>query len=154
MKFEDIFDVARPYLASFVILRRGDKVAMVLRKNTSYYDGHYGLPAGKIEWGETFLAGAVREAKEEAGVNIEPSDLKMVHTCHRHGQQGKGFIDWVSMYFEAKKWDGEPYNAEPDKSERLEWLDLNNLPENIVPHQRADLLSLAKGELYSEFGWN
>lgn len=48
MKFEDIYpEVARPYVAAFVILRRGSKVAMVLRKNTGWMDGHYGLPAGR-----------------------------------------------------------------------------------------------------------
>lgn len=154
MKFLDIYDTARPYLASFVILRQDDKVAMVLRQNTDYMNDHYGLPSGKIEWDETFLSGAVREAKEEAGVDIKPEDLIIAHVGHRHSPEGEGFTDWVDMYFEARKWEGEPHNAEPEKSKQLDWLSLKDLPENIVPHQRAALLSLTKGELYSEFGWN
>ena len=87
MKFEDKYpEVARPYTACFVILRRKDRIAMVLRKNTSYMDGYYGLPAGKCEWFETFTKCAIREAKEEAGVNIAEKDLKFVHLVHRHGE--------------------------------------------------------------------
>jgi len=154
MKFDDKYSTARPYIAAFVILRRGDKIAMTLRRNTGWKDDHYGVPAGKIEWDETYLQGAVREAKEEAGVDVEQEDLKMVHVVHRHSLQENGdFMDWVDLYFEATKWEGEPSNVEPEKSERLDWLDINNLPENIVPEQRAALVAVAKGEIYGEFGW-
>lgn len=155
MTFDDKYpEVARPYTACFVILRRANKIAMVLRKNTGWMDGYYGLPAGKGEWFEPFSVGAVREAKEEAGVDIDLADLKPVHIVHRHGSDTEGkFIDWVDAYFEAEKWSGEPHNAEEDKSERLDWIDLENLPENIVPPQRAALSEIAKGTIYSEYGW-
>lgn len=156
MKFEDKYpEVARPYIACFTILIKDGKIAMVLRKNTGWMDGFYGLPAGKGEWFEQFSTGAIREAKEEAGVDIDINDLKFVHMAHRHGEDKSAnkFIDWVDVYFEAYKWAGEPYNAEEDKSERLDWLNLNNLPENIVPPQKDALQKIAKGEKYSEYGW-
>jgi len=37
--------------------------------------GRYSLPAGKLEFGETIIAGAKREAKEETGLEIEPIKL-------------------------------------------------------------------------------
>jgi ADP-ribose pyrophosphatase YjhB (NUDIX family) len=146
-------EVARPYLACFVVLRRENKVAMVKRKNTNYYDGYYGLPAGKVEWDEHFRLACVREAKEEAGVYIKQDDLRFVHTVHRHGYEGGGFLDWIDTYFEADDWEGEPYNAEEHKSEGLDWIDLDNLPENIVPPQRDALEHIVKGAFYSEYGW-
>ena len=154
MKFDDKYDSARPYIACFVILRKGNKVAMVLRKNTGWMDGYYGLPAGKVEYFEHFTAGAAREAKEEAGVDIAESDLACVHTAHRHGEDGDVFMDWVDVYFEAQTWQGEPHNAEEEKSERLDWIDLLNLPDNIVPSQKAALEHIAKKSFYSEFGWS
>ena len=74
--------------------------------------------------------------------------------AHRHGEDRftKKFLDWVDVYFEADRWEGEPHNAEEEKSERLDWLDLDNLPENIVPSQLAALNHIAKGEYYSEYG--
>jgi ADP-ribose pyrophosphatase YjhB (NUDIX family) len=155
MKFENKYpEVARPYIACYVILRRENKIAMVLRKNTGWMDNHFGLPAGKGEWFETFTMGAIREAKEESGVDINQADLRFVHMVHRHGSDREGtFIDWVDVYFEAINWHGEPHNAENHLSEKLEWIDINNLPENIVPPQRDALLNIAKGEKYSEYGW-
>jgi 8-oxo-dGTP diphosphatase len=126
---------------------------MVLRKNTGWMDGYYGLPAGKVEYGEPYAIGAIREAKEEAGVDIELENIDFVHIAHRHGENEEEIMDWVDVYFRADNWTGEPYNAEEDKSEHLDWLDLNNLPENIVPPQREALLSITKGEFYSEYGW-
>lgn len=118
-------------------------------------DGFYGLPAGKSEWFEPFTKGAIREAKEEAGINIDPQHLQFVHMVHRHGESEseQKFMDWVDVYFEATSWTGEPFNAEEHKSERLDWLDINNLPENIVPPQLSALENIAKGINYSEYGW-
>jgi 8-oxo-dGTP diphosphatase len=153
MNFLAKYDSARPYTACFVILMKDDKIAMVLRKNTGWMDGYYGLPAGKLEYGETFTEGAIREAKEEAGVDIGAEDMRVVHVAHRHGEEGETFMDWVDVYFGVDDWQGEPHNAEPEKSERLDWLNINDLPENIVPPQRDALTELAKGNFYSEFGW-
>jgi 8-oxo-dGTP diphosphatase len=156
MKFDDRHDTARPYIACFSILRDGNNVAMVLRKNTGWMDGYWGLPAGKVEWFEHFTAGAVREAKEEAGVDVAMADLQFAHVAHRHAQnlQDGVFMDWVDIYFEVNKWSGTPFNAEKDKSEQLQWIDLTNMPENVVPSQRAALEHIAKGSYYSEFGWD
>ena len=137
-----------------MILRHGNKVATVLRKNTGYSDGDYGLPAGKVEWHEPYKLAAIREAKEEVGVDVNINDLRFVHVAHRHGEKGEVFMDWVDIYFEADKWQGEPHNAEPEKAEKLEWLDITNLPKNVVPPQQTALLAIAKGETYSEYGWD
>jgi len=153
MKFEAIYDSARPYIACFVILRRENKVAMVKRKNTGYMDGYFGLPAGKVEYSEPYSQGAIREAKEEAGVEILPENLRFIHITHRHVEEDNKFMDWVDVYFEADTWSGEPYNAEEHKSDGLEWLDLDALPENVVPPQRFALDHVATGQVYSEYGW-
>jgi 8-oxo-dGTP diphosphatase len=154
VKFADIYDSARPYIACFAILKDGNKIAMVLRKNTGWMDGNYGFPAGKVEYGETFTQGAVREAKEEAGVDVVEKDLEFVHVGHRHALQADGrFQDWVDVYFIATKWRGEAHNAEEHKSERLDWFDLEDLPENIVPAVLDVLERIKRNEIYSEHGW-
>ncbi len=153
MKFDAKFDTAQPYIACFVILRKQDKIAVVLRKNTGWMDGFYGVPAGKVEWQERYINGAVREAKEEAGVDILPEDLTFAHVCHRHSEDGDKFMDWVDVFFVANKWTGEPYNAEPEKSERLDWIDVNNLPDNVIPVLKFCLDKMNNGEFYSEYGW-
>lgn len=144
-----MYDTATPYIASYIILRREGKIAFVLRQNTKWMNGFYSLPAGKTEKNESFSAGAIREAREEAGVTIEPSELTYVHTMHRN--EG---MDWVDVFFEAKSYAGEPHNAEPDMHAELAWLDPKNLPENVIPSLAYALGQIEDGVAYSEYGWN
>lgn len=139
---------ATPFIASYILLKRGPTVAFVLRKNTGWMDDYYGLVSGKVEQNEDYETAAIREAKEEAGVVIAPKDLKFVHIQHRRQES-----DWVDVYFEADAWKGEPFNAEPDKHSELVWLDINNLPNNVIPAVVTALQAITKGQHYSTFGW-
>jgi len=142
------FGSAQPYIAAFVIFRKGDKAAFLLRQNTGWGDGYYGLPSGKVEEGETFVQAAIREIKEEVSVNLKPQDLKHALTAHR-----KSDMSWVDVLFEAENWQGELHNTEPHKHAALEWLDLNALPDNIVPPIRHYLNEIKAGKNYTEYGW-
>ena len=127
---------------------------MVKRKNSNWMDGFYGLPSGKVDYGEPYLVGAAREAKEEVGVDIDTKDLKFVHFVHRHGENDEYFMDWVDVYYEATKWSGEPYNAEPHKSDELAWVDVEKDADKIAHHQLDAIQNYLKGQPYSEFGWD
>ena len=154
MKFNDKYDAARPYIACFVVMKDADgKIAMVMRKNTGWMDGLYGLPAGKVEYGESYIDAAIREAKEEAGVEIKKEDLKFSQVIHRHAEEGDLFMDWVDVYFEAHIWTGEPFNAEPEKSESLDWVDITKQADQIVPPQLQAIQNMQRGIYYSNFGW-
>jgi len=146
------YNTQHPHIASYVILRKGDKVAFVYRTNTGWMNEFYGLPSGKIETGESFVEGAIREAKEEVGVDIKEVNLSHALTMHRH-QSGKA-PEWVDIFFEASKWEGEPYNAEPHKHGKLEWLDINNLPDNVIHSVAVSLRAIGEGKKYIELGWH
>lgn len=147
------YDTATPYIASYVILRQGDKIAFVLRKNTSWMNGYYGLPSGKVEHGEPFTLAAIREAKEEVGVDVKLSDLKHILTVHRQNADDSARY-WVDVYFEAQDWRGEVINAEPHLHSEVSWLDLEHMPENVIPSVRFALDQIAAGNLYCEYGWH
>jgi 8-oxo-dGTP pyrophosphatase MutT (NUDIX family) len=143
------YDSATPYIAVFVIMRKDNKAAFLLRQNTGWMDGYYDTVAGKVENGETYRQAAVREVKEEAGVDIRPEDLKPVLTNHRNS----GDMTWVDIIFEVRKWKGKPHNAEPSKHGSLDWLDLNDLPDNVAPPGRWRLDQVNAGKTYAEYGW-
>lgn len=146
------FDIATPYAAAYVILRRSNKVAMILRTNTGFMDGKYGLPSGKVEHNETFSQAAVREAYEEVGVTIKPEHIKHVMTVHRKASDDT--IVWVDLYFEASEWVGELINGEPEKHGDAVWMDLDNLSENVIPYIAKVLRDIEAGGTYGEFGWD
>ncbi len=145
------YDTATPYIASYILLRKGDKVAFVLRSNTSWMNGYYGLPSGKVEKGEYYLAAAAREAKEEVGIDVKEADLRHALTVHRIEPADDGASDWVDVYFEADHFEGEPYNAEPDVHSELAWLSLNNLPANVIPSVKHALEAITAGKTYTEY---
>jgi 8-oxo-dGTP pyrophosphatase MutT (NUDIX family) len=118
--------------------------------NTNYMDGYYGLPAGKVEKLEGFLAAAVREAKEEVGVDIRPEDLEFRFMFWRRALDQPG-MEWCDAVFYAKNWRGEPHNAEPHMHEEIAWFALDALPENVVPAIRQMLAAIQRGDYYGEY---
>jgi 8-oxo-dGTP diphosphatase len=142
------YDTATPYIAAFVIFRQDGKIAFLMRANTGWGDGLYGLPAGKVEDGESFLEAAVREAGEETGAKLKTTDLKHLLTVHR-----KSDLSWIDIIFEAQTWQGNLRNAEPAKHSSLEWFDPANLPDNVVPPVRFYLEQIQAGASYAEYGW-
>ena len=145
------YDTATPYITSYIIVRKQDKIAFVLRENTKWMNGYYGLPSGKVEKRESFSTAAVREALEEIGIAITPANLKFVHVMHRIHPEDN---EWVDIFFEPLAYEGEPYNAEAHVHSELAWLDPVSLPDNVVPYVRFAIGQIQAGKLYSEFGWS
>lgn len=141
---------ATPYIATVILFRRASKVALVLRQNTGWLDNYYGLPGGKVEHGESFLQAAIREAREETGVDLSPQNLKHVFTLHRQDEGNA----WVDVIFEAQDWQGELVNSEPHKHSLLDWFDLEALPDNLIPVTRFYLQKIKEGHTYAEYCWD
>ncbi|MSP81394.1 MAG: NUDIX domain-containing protein [Alphaproteobacteria bacterium] len=131
-----------------LVLVRGDRTLLSRRFNTGWQDGNYSVVAGHIEAGETAAGAMVREAAEEAGIELDPVDLRLVHLVHR-----KSDSERLSLFFTTERWLGEPRNREPDKCDDLGWFARDALPRNMVPYVRQALGLIERGVTYSEFGW-
>ena len=137
--------------AVYLILERDNKILMIRRFNTGHEDGKYSLVAGHVDAGETFIQTMVREAAEEAGIQIAPVDLYVVHVLHRLSPVDAE--ERVDTFFKARAWVGEPKNVEPNKCDDMTWIDYDALPKNTVPWVRFVLEKIKSGIFYSEFGW-
>lgn len=137
--------------ASYLILIRGDKILLLKRSNTGFEDGNYSFVAGHVEADETFTETMIREAKEEAGIDLRAEDMKMVHMMHRRSSQNDE--ERVDAFFMAEKWGGEIKNMEPEKCSDLGWFDLDNLPDNIIPYIKKVVKEVINKNNYSEYGW-
>ncbi len=137
----------RPYTAVFLVLREDDRVLLSQRKNTGHRDGEYGLVAGHVEPGESATEAMAREAREEAGITVDPDALELVHLVHRDS----GDRVYYDVFFTADDWEGPVRNREPEKCADLSWFRRSALPENTVPYVEQALTATAP---YSEFGWS
>jgi ADP-ribose pyrophosphatase YjhB (NUDIX family) len=137
------------FVCAYLILRQNSNVLLLLRKNTGYCDGQYGLVSGHVEEGEAATAGIIREGKEEAGIELLPSHLKVVHIMHRKTERLN-----VDIFFECSSWQGTVTNQEPEKCAALEFFPIENLPANTIPYVAKILQTTATGDFYSEQGWD
>ena len=120
------------------------QILMLKRAGTGYCDGYFDLPGGHLEANEDIFDGMIREAKEEIGISIKREDMEILHIYHRYK---RGMLKFV---FKADKYEGTPINNEPDKCEKIEWIDFENLPENIVPSIKIELDNIKNCVYYSK----
>ncbi len=135
-------------LEVYLILKRGDEVLLLRRFQTGYEDGNYGLVAGHLEADESAVAGIIREAREEAGIEVREDDLRLAHVVHRNVGDGR-----MGLFFRCDRWSGGLVNAEPHKCDDLSWFPWDRLPENVLPYIRQALTLARDGVAYSDEGW-
>jgi 8-oxo-dGTP diphosphatase len=125
-----------------------NQVLLLRRFNTGFEDGNYSVPAGHLDGGETVRMAAVREALEEIGVSINLDDVAFATVMHRKSDDER-----VDFFVHIREWDGEPFNAEPEKCDELRWCDLDALPENTIPYVSSAIRNYLDNIPFEEFGW-
>lgn len=134
-----------------LILEKDGKVLCVYREHTKTYNKLYGLPAGKVEKGESLRQNIIREAYEEVGITILPEDLELAITLYAKYTYNEKLTEDVGFFFKVTKYQGEVVNAEPHKHSHIQWIDLDSLPKDIVPHTRVALEAYVQGKSYMEY---
>ena len=135
-------------VVAHVFLIRDNTVLLARRANTGFEDSNYGPVGGHLEPGETVIQAAVRECREEIGVELEPTALQVIGVTHYTSPAGDG----IDFFFRATRWTGEPtVTVECDD---LRWYPLDALPSNTIQFVRRALEHhLLAGEWFDETGW-
>lgn len=61
---------------------------LLVRRGREPLKGHWSLPGGLLEIGESLSAGVVREVREETGLMVEPLELiELLDRIHRDGDR-------------------------------------------------------------------
>ncbi|MEN9344197.1 MAG: hypothetical protein RLZZ453_984 [Chlamydiota bacterium] len=107
------------------------------------------LVAGHVEDGEPASAAMIRETREEIGIELSSSQIKVVHVMHRKTNRLN-----VDVFFDCRSWHGIIKNLEPEKCEKLEFFPVSRLPSNIVDYVAMAFDHIMKGEFYSEIRWD
>ncbi|WP_174718407.1 NUDIX domain-containing protein [Azoarcus sp. DN11] len=130
-----------------VLMEREGRILLMRRAGTGFFDGLYSLPGGHVEPGESLGRTAVREMREEVGVDIDPAGLVHLGVVHRRSDTNR-----VDFFLRAKAWAGEPRICEPDKCDALDWFARDDLPANTVAYVR-EALAAGEGPWIRELGW-
>ena len=125
---------------------RENQILLLRRFNTGFRDGEYSVPAGHLDGGETVKQAGIREAQEEVGVAIEEKDMTFSSVMHRIEDDER-----VDFFVHVHQWQGEPFNAEPDKCDDLRWVELNKLPANTIPYVWQALNNHLNGIPFAEY---
>lgn len=79
--------IQTPLLTVDIIIEYGNRIVLIKRKNDPY-KGHYALPGGFVDVGETVENAAIREAKEETGLDITIKKLVGVYSDRERDPRG------------------------------------------------------------------
>ena len=115
---------ARPRIGVAVIIMRGERV-LVGKRIRSHGSETWQFPGGHLEFKETVEACTKREVYEETGLVIEnirfgPYTNDIFEQDRKH---------YVTLFVLADCGNGEPEVREPEKCEKWEWRDWDDLPE-------------------------
>lgn len=88
-------------------------------------EGTWTMPGGKLEYGESFEEGAVREVREETGMTLKRSKV----ICVNNDKNEHAHFVTIGMF--SEDFEGEPKVMEPDEITEWKWFDLNELPSNM-----------------------
>jgi 8-oxo-dGTP diphosphatase len=133
-------------------LERNGEILLGLRHpDSAYAPNEHHFLAGHCEQ-ESARACLIREAREEAGLVIDSSDIEFVHAVHV--LDAPGARPRLQLVFQARRWAGEPRLLEPDKCVGWGWWPADALPENTVGYTRAAIEGIRHGRAYTELGWS
>jgi len=111
-----------PLPTTDILIRYMGGIVLVLRKNPPY---GWAIPGGFVDYGESLEAAAVREAREETGL-----DVRLVTQFHTYSAPERDpRFHTISTVFIA---DGEGELKAGDDAKETGVFNKNTLPENIV----------------------
>jgi len=115
------------------IFNKNNQLLLGLRKS-KHAENTWCAPGGHMEYGETNEQAAIRETKEETGLDILPENLYLQGiTNDFYKESGKHYI---TLHMFCKHYTGTPKIMEPTKCAEWKWFDLDKLPPNLMLSNR------------------
>ena len=129
----------RPKVGVGIVIWRRDEILLLRRKNV-HGEGTWSTPGGHLEARESPEACAVREAREETGVEVEGVRFLGVTNDVFDGED----LHYVTLWMEATYHSGEAYSAAPHEMSEVRWCSARALPDDLF----SSLQNLVDGQGY------
>jgi len=91
-------------ISAGVVIIQDNKILLVHPRNASWW-GTYSIPKGQIEEGEPSSNAAIRETKEETGIEIDKESVKLIETIHypKSGKKVHCYLAQPAQPIDVKK---------------------------------------------------
>jgi 8-oxo-dGTP diphosphatase len=130
-------DSSMPLVGLGVIILNSEGKILIGKRRGSHAP-YYSIPGGKLESGETFEEGAIREVREETGIEIRnPMVIGVTNNLKTYHEEG---IHFISIAMMSTDYSGHVKIMEPFKCEEWLWVDPTDLPS---PHFEASRMVVA-----------
>ncbi len=113
----------RPYIGVGVLVWKGDYLLLGKRLD-SHGDTVWQFPGGHLEIGESVKQCAVREVREETGLDV----AEMRQSGYTDELFSKAGRNYVTLYISANYISGEARVLEPEKCQCWQWFHYNKMP--------------------------
>lgn len=135
----------RPILAASMAVFREGRV-LIARRARAPWAGAFSLPGGVVEIGETLAEAALRELREEVGVEADIAGfVRHVEPIHREGDRVRAHF--VIAVFAGRWLSGEAQVS--DEVSEIAWVDPLALGDRPTTPELADILARAAGLFFA-----
>lgn len=129
-----------------ILFTDGKQVLLLKRAEGTGNAGTWGLPGGKVEKGETTIAGAIRETKEETGITEVPGNRLEIY------ESRDGTHRWTTYLYRVR----EPFEVTVSEEHTdYKWEDLDKIGDlNLHPKFKGQWERYRRGiarKLFREF---
>lgn len=131
----------QPRVGCGAVIVEGDKLLLIRRRGEPESD-HWGLPGGKVDWGERVEDAVVRETREELGIVLGPLVLMCVVDQIEVDQSEH----WIAPVYLTHEFSGQPFLVEPHKHSDWGWFALDSLPTPLTVATQAAVRHLRPRE--------
>lgn len=129
-----------------IIKNEQNEILFQRRQGTKLWPGFLALPAGHVDTGENVYDAVVREAKEELNITISIENIIDTFVVNR---RNKSIPSYYDVYFEIDSYVGNIIINEPEKCSELKWINIEDLPEDVIDFEKVALLNNKKGIKFS-----
>src|SRR5579863_97211 len=127
----------QPLVGVGAIIIENSRVVLVKRAHPPLQE-QWSIPGGVLEVGELVRAAAVREAREETGLIVEPGELLGVYDRVLRDSAGRVQYHYVLVDFLCRRAGGELQAA--DDAAEVRWFSRQQLPELSLAEDTLEVI--------------